>query len=186
MSAALCTTASDSRRTVLRVQCVNFILNCSMVTGFAGEPRGSLSRPTITQLNCYTTGAWVRCNPLHSRRNGQDPGIHTRTRARGQNPQMAALAIGRRSARCSVDQSRRRREDDPSHCCRHTDCRCRCSGSRVRMEQIRRDRFSVHRRVPSAAEQAGASGQPLLSDPVQGARDQGIGMLSSGNALRQH
>jgi len=56
----------------------------------------------------------------------------------------------------------RRREDDPSHCCRYVCCRCCRAGARLRTEPICRGGFSVHCRVTSAAEQAGASASPLI------------------------
>jgi hypothetical protein len=70
---------------------------------------------------------------------------------------LAGLAVRRPAARCFSAQRGGRREDDPSHCCRPICCRCCCAGSGVRMEQVCRDGFSVHRRVTSAAEQACAS-----------------------------
>jgi len=56
----------------------------------------------------------------------------------------------------------RRREHDPSHCCCYVCCRCCRTGSRLRIEPICRGEFSVHRRVTSAAEQAGESASPLI------------------------
>ena len=132
----------------------------SISTRGSRHTSGTRSRPSkLDHSNPSRPPQWPRSRPDITDRAGRWPrfGIVG----------LAGLAVRRPSARCFSAQRGGRREDDPSHCCRPICCRCRCAGSGVRMEQVCRDGFSVHRRVTGAAEQACASAQPFLAPSLQ-------------------